>query len=190
MNEDPQLSRKINYAMNEHSNNIGRRNVTPPNHIEIGGMGIRQLHAAIRRTENSEKDEELAGYSILPEGSFGEESNCYLNGDQISKEEQLYHLDRLSFGTNNMFLVLLPGYPVREEVEEKKIDWEFAQNELYLKKSQLEKQAMEEREKKMREDAEAMLLEKEKLLRELENSLKESEEQKKKSAEQFEKEKI
>lgn len=62
-------------------------------------------------------------YTISPQGNYGEESNCYLNGDQIVKPEKLYHLDRLSFGTNNMFLVLLPGYPVREEVEEKKIDW-------------------------------------------------------------------
>lgn len=75
----------------------------------------------------------------------GDESNCYLNGDQIGKEERLFNLDRLSFGTNNMFLVLLPGYPAREEVDEKKIDWEYAQNELYLKKSQIEKQIQEER---------------------------------------------
>jgi hypothetical protein len=44
------------------------------------------------------------------------------------------HLDRLSFETNNMFLVLLPNTPPREEVEEHKLDWDFAQNELYLKK--------------------------------------------------------
>jgi hypothetical protein len=36
-----------------------------------------------------------------------------------------------------------------------------------LKKSQIEKQIQEEREKKMREEAEAILLEKEKLLKEL-----------------------
>ncbi len=66
-----------------------------------------------------------------------------------------------------MFLVLLPGHPSREEVDEKKIDWQYAQNELYLKKSQIEKQIQEEREKKMREEAEAILLEKEKLLKEL-----------------------
>jgi len=46
-------------------------------------MGIRQLHAIIRKGEGSE--EEPAVYSIGPEGSFGEESNCYLNGDQIFK---------------------------------------------------------------------------------------------------------
>lgn len=46
LNEDPQLSRKINYLL-EPQNTIGRRNLTPPNSIEIGGMGIRNLHAVI-----------------------------------------------------------------------------------------------------------------------------------------------
>lgn len=84
-------------------------------------MGIRQIHAAIHK--NQVEGEELPVFLISPEGNYGDESNCYLNGDQISKQEKLYHLDRLSFGTNNMFLVMLPGYPFREEVEEKKIDW-------------------------------------------------------------------
>lgn len=48
LNEDPQLSRKINYSLIQPLNHIGRRNITPPNHIEIGGMGIRPLHALIR----------------------------------------------------------------------------------------------------------------------------------------------
>ena len=49
-----------------------------------------------------------------------------------------------------MFLVLLPGFEQRTETDEKKVDWDFAQNELYLKKNILEKQQMEERERKMR----------------------------------------
>ena len=52
----------------------------------------------------------------------------------ISKEEQIFNLDRISFGTNNMFLVVIPDTKPRDNVDENKIDWEFAQNELYLKK--------------------------------------------------------
>lgn len=64
------------------------------------------------------------------------ESNIYLNGDQLTSGTLLCHLDRISFGTNNMFLILLPGTKSREEgVEEMQIDWDFAQNELYLKKN-------------------------------------------------------
>lgn len=59
-----------------------------------------------------------------------------------------------------MFLVLLPGFEQRTETDEKKVDWDFAQNELYLKKNILEKQQMEERERKMRQEAQAVLLQK------------------------------
>ena len=51
LNEDPQLSRKINYSIDRDRSNIGRRNVQPQNDIEIGGMGIRQLHASIKKVE-------------------------------------------------------------------------------------------------------------------------------------------
>lgn len=54
LNEDPQLSRKINYSITQSLNQIGRRNITPPNHIEIGGMGIRPLHALIRATHSNQ----------------------------------------------------------------------------------------------------------------------------------------
>jgi hypothetical protein len=54
-------------------------------------------------------------------------------------------LDRISFGTNNIFLVILPQAKPREEVEEGAINWDFGQNELYLKKDLAEKQQMDER---------------------------------------------
>lgn len=36
--------------------------------------------------------------------------------------------DRLTFGTNNMFLVLIPDSPVRDDLDVLSIDWDFAQN--------------------------------------------------------------
>ena len=57
-----------------------------------------------------------------------------MNGNMISEKTELQHLDRLIFGSNNMFVVMLPGSDPREEIEEKAIDWEFAQKELYLKR--------------------------------------------------------
>jgi hypothetical protein len=41
-----------------------------------------------------------------------------------------------------MFLVLIPNNEPREDTEAKKVDWDYAQNELYLKKGLLEKQQM------------------------------------------------
>ncbi len=67
----------------------------------------------------------------------GEDSGCYVNGNLVAGEEKIYHLDRVSFGTNNIFLLLLPGNNPREEIDDAAIDWDFAQNELYLKKESL-----------------------------------------------------
>lgn len=36
--------------------------------------------------------------------------------------------DRLTLGTNNMFLVLIPDTPIRDELDPANIDWDFAQN--------------------------------------------------------------
>jgi hypothetical protein len=160
---------------------IGRRNLTPPNTIEIGGMGIRNLHAVILKEEGQ--------YFLKPEFE-GLDSNCFLNGDQAIKQERLYNLDRVSFGTNNIFLIMIPGNSPREEVDEKSINWDFAQNELYLKKELVEKQQMEERERKIKEESEEILKKKEDELKELQCILEESEKLRKEALEQKERDKI
>ena len=48
LNQDPQLSRKVNYSIEEVEIKIGRRGMEIKNDIEIGGMGIRKLHAVIK----------------------------------------------------------------------------------------------------------------------------------------------
>lgn len=97
-----------------------------------------------------------------------------MNGDNISQKTELRNLDRLTFGTNNMFVVVIPGHDPREEIEESKIDWDYAQNELYLKKELIEREQNEERERKIKEDAELKLKKKEEELEELQRKLKEN----------------
>lgn len=60
-----------------------------------------------------------------------------------------------------MFIVVIPGEEPREEIEESKIDWDYAQNELYLKKELIEREQNEERERKIKEEAELLLKKKE-----------------------------
>lgn len=74
--------------------------MNPSNHIEIGGMGIRSLHAKITNEE---------GVIMIEPVFNGEDSGCYLNGDSIVQKIELKNLDRLIFGTNNMFIVVIPG---------------------------------------------------------------------------------
>ena len=52
LNEDPQLSRKINYDIDKEEAKIGKRGMQPANDIEIGGMGIRKNHAIITKVQD------------------------------------------------------------------------------------------------------------------------------------------
>lgn len=52
LNQDPQLSRKINYSIDRELTKLGKRNAQPQNDIQIGGMGIRNLHANIIKEED------------------------------------------------------------------------------------------------------------------------------------------
>lgn len=53
LNQDPQLSRKVTYSIEEDSTKIGKRGAEDKNDIEIGGMGIRKLQAVIKSIEGS-----------------------------------------------------------------------------------------------------------------------------------------
>ena len=121
LNQDPQLSRMINYSIDKERIQIGKRKCEPPNDVEIGGMGIRNLHAVITRDEEER---------IFIEPIFeGEDSSCYLNGDYLTEKKEMKTLDRLTFGMNNMFIVIIPeGQPRQETADEKNIDWDSAQN--------------------------------------------------------------
>lgn len=68
----------------------------------------------------------------------------------------------------------MPDTKPRQEIDEKIIDWDFAQNELYLKKESQQKEANELKEKKLREETDLILQQKEEELQELMRNLKES----------------
>ena len=105
MNEDPQLSRKINYEIDKEKTNIGKRGMEPANDIEIGGMGIRKNHALITKEEDN--------FYVTPLDA-GENSDVYLNGDSLTEKAQIFHLDRLSIGANHMFIAMIPGTAPRQ----------------------------------------------------------------------------
>lgn len=52
-----------------------------------------------------------------------------------------------------MFVVLVPGTEMRNpDVDVNILDWEYAQNELYLRKELIEKEQMEEVERKRKKE--------------------------------------
>ena len=52
LNQDPQLSRKVKYSIDQDEVKVGKRGHSPANDIEIGGMGIRGVHAIIKKIED------------------------------------------------------------------------------------------------------------------------------------------
>jgi hypothetical protein len=51
LNQDPQLSRKVNYSIADTETKIGKRGAEIGNDIEIGGMGIRSLQAVVKHVD-------------------------------------------------------------------------------------------------------------------------------------------
>ena len=138
LNQDPQLSQRIFYSIDNQTTKVGKRGAEPTNDIELGGMVIRNLHAIITKSEEG---------LLFVEPIYHEEedSNCYINGDPIVEKIELKHYDRLTFATNNMFVVQIPGGEKRDDIDVKTIDWDYAQNQLYLRKEMIEKEQMEEK---------------------------------------------
>lgn len=68
------LSQKIKYALDQDTIKIGKRKHEPKNDVEIGGMGIRPLHANISKRDDK--------YFIESEvcSEENEDTGVYLNG--------------------------------------------------------------------------------------------------------------
>lgn len=78
---------------------IGRKNGNPLPQVILGALGIEPNHAKIYK-----KDGKLyiSTFSEVA-GDF-----TYLNGDNIYDPIDLYHNDRIIFGTSCVFLVKIP----------------------------------------------------------------------------------
>lgn len=151
------------------------------------GHSVLPLLATINFLEEENK------YVIVPKSDPNAEGATsdnfvYLNGQLLSEETQLLNMDRLKFGVNSIFLVIIPDGEERPREDTAEIDWEYAQQELYLLKEKQEL-AAREKENKLKEEEEARLREKEQELAEIKRRQKESEEEMKQMMEKIENEK-
>jgi hypothetical protein len=85
-------------------------------------MGIKPNHAIFIN-----KDEKIILNSLHMEAS----DFIYVNGDKLGENGlELFHRDRLIFGTNSIFLFIHPNGKEREEYSGiLNIDYEFAEDE-------------------------------------------------------------
>ena len=140
LNEDPQLSHKLRYALNELPVYVGRKHGNPTPQITLSGIGIKQNHAIfVKEGENI----------MLKQNDKGAKDHIFINGKKIPEKGQIInHKDRIVFGTNSIFLYMKTSNG--EDFYD--IDWESAQMELQ-KEIELEtKKQLEENEKKKQEE--------------------------------------
>ena len=121
LNEDPQLSHKLKYSLNDLPIYVGRKLGNPTPKITLSGIGIKQNHAIFTK---GEKENEI----ILKPNDKDAIKYIFINGKKIKNQDGqiLKNKDRIIFG-NNTIMLFLEKSDGKELYE---IDWEMAQTEL------------------------------------------------------------
>ena len=140
LNEDPQLSYKLRYPLNELPVYVGRKHGNPEPQIKLSGIGIKQNHAIFVKQ----------GDDILLKPHDKEaQKYIYVNGKKIGIDGQiLITKDRIVFGSNTIFIYMKKS----TGNDMYSIDWESAQMELQKEIELENKRQIEENEKKKQEE--------------------------------------
>ena len=139
LNEDPQLSHKLKYGLNDLPIYVGRKLGNPTPKITLSGIGIKQNHAIFTKGEKE-------GEIILKPNDTDAIKYIFINGKKMKKQEGqiLKNKDRIIFG-NNTIMLFLEKSDGKELYE---IDWEMAQTELQNELEEENKLEAMENEKK------------------------------------------
>ena len=139
LNEDPQLSHKLKYPLNDLPIYVGRKLGNPAPKITLSGIGIKQNHAIFTKGEKE-------GDIILKPNDKEAIKYIFINGKRIKSQDGqiLKNKDRIIFG-NNTIMLFLEKSDGKELYE---IDWEMAQTELQNELEEQNKLEEMENEKK------------------------------------------
>ena len=141
LNEDPQLSHKLKYSLKDLPTYVGRKHGNPSPQITLSGIGIKVNHAIFKNER---------GGIVLRANEPDAREYIFINGKKLpSAEGQLLkHKDRLTFGTNTIFLYMTSS--TGQDIFD--IDWEAAQMELQKEIEETNKMQEEANEKKKQEE--------------------------------------
>jgi hypothetical protein len=140
LNEDPQLSHKLRYALNELPVYVGRKHGNPTPQITLSGIGIKQNHAIFVKEGEG---------ILLKQNDKDAREYIFINGKKIPEQGQIInHKDRIVFGTNSIFLYMKTS----NGQDFYDVDWETAQMELQKELEIETKKQAEENEKKKQEE--------------------------------------
>lgn len=145
LNEDPQLSHKLKYSLKDLPIFVGRKHGNPPPEITLTGIGIKINHATF---------EEFGNEVLLMPVDEDAKDFIFINGQQMMEDdgEILSHKDRITFGTNTIFLFM--KYSDGTDIYQH--DWESSQIELQREVEKNLKKREEVAEKKRQEEIENM----------------------------------
>ncbi|CAH1778943.1 unnamed protein product [Owenia fusiformis] len=120
LNEDPMLSGKVVYFLDEGENTIGRKDADPKPKIMLSGLSISKEHAIVKNSKG--------GCEIKPAGAG---AKIKVNGQPLTGARDLVHKDRVLFGSSHLYVFTNP----KKTDEAPKdlpgdIDWEYAQKEI------------------------------------------------------------
>lgn len=109
LNEDPFLSGKIVFAVNEGENTIGKPEGDSEPTFRIGGLGVVSLHAVVKVTKGEEEEDEPD--AVVYEVTLVVYGRTTVNGELLKEGDsrQLQHKDRIIFGHNNMYVFVDPA---------------------------------------------------------------------------------
>ena len=145
LNEDPQLSHKLKYPLDQPPVYVGRKHGNPTPQIVLSGIGIKPNHAIFVKDENSDD-------IILKANDKDAKSHIFVNGKKISDEGQILKTkDVIIFGTNTILLYMKES----KGDDIYGVDWEKAQLELKNEIEKENKKVKEEKEKKNKEELES-----------------------------------
>ena len=141
LNEDPQLSHKLKYSLKDLPVLVGRKHGSPPPEIILTGIGIKINHASF---------EEFGTEILLLPNDVDAKDFIFINGQQMQDDdgEILSHMDRITFGTNSVFLYMKQS----NGTDLFSVDWESAQLELHKEVEKNLKKQEEISEKKRVDD--------------------------------------
>ena len=172
LNEDPQLSHKLKYPLDQLPVYVGRKHGNPTPQIVLSGIGIKPNHAIFIKDEKSDD-------IILKPNDKDAKNHIFVNGKKITDEGQILKTkDRIIFGTNTILLYMKES----KGDDIYAIDWEAAQIELKNEIEKENKKQIEEKEKKNKEELDAL---KKNLVEEYSKKENEMEEKLKKKAEEY-----
>jgi len=165
LNEDPSMNECLLYFFREGETEVGS---SPQNDVVLKGVDILPHHCKIRRhyiTHGEEPDKPISLVYIIPHISGGKTSAIYVNGETISYETELKHLDRVIFGTNHVFRFNNPGNSHAKDAtphssERQLFDWKYAQEELkrqHMRQYKKEMKLLEEEVQRQKKDAQTKL---------------------------------